>query len=427
MAESLGLHKIDKAIVASPTDQQHHNDMQSEMVQKEVGKRVWCQMVVQDHFAIPFTDSYGIKPAQYLTELPMNADDDHLVALPDSVPSISTYTRVLATIARLMPELADGLGPLTNRKPVHEQYKHVLHMDQKMRQLVHNIPTFLLRKDQEQEGWLPWLGIARQSLAITAAEKIIMIHRPFIFRSFQSSVFAHTRRTCVSAALTILREHENIVQAGELSLWTHTAFCITAAVILCFEIKNTSSSPNDRSSPATIAGQVRIEGSDAQTLSSHYRDRIQAARNRLADRKHDILARRGILLIKAILPEIDDDHHHHDGVDFSSEQWSSPAHQTDNKNNKVNFKDIVSRFVTEYSSSSPGLELEGANPPPQQRHRNEDRNRDVPILVPEEQQPMEPFGSEDLAGMFTDDDFEAWFTEVFVSSTTPLDLNTSNI
>lgn len=58
-----------------------------------------------------------------------------------------------------------------------------------------------------------------------------MIHRPFIFRSFLSDLYARTRETCVSAAMTILREHENIALSGELCLWTHTAFCVTATVI----------------------------------------------------------------------------------------------------------------------------------------------------------------------------------------------------
>ena len=167
IAESLGLHKIEDTTSSSS----FNGNISSENIEKEVGKRVWCQMVIQDHFAIPFTDTYCIDPAQYSTTLPKNADDHDLVDLPDSTPTISSYTRTLVTIAQLMPELAAGLGPLRHRKPVDEQYKHVLRMDQKMRQLVHGIPSFLLRQDQEQEDRLPWLEVARQSLAITSAEK----------------------------------------------------------------------------------------------------------------------------------------------------------------------------------------------------------------------------------------------------------------
>lgn len=36
------------------------------------------------------------------------------------------------------------------------------------------------------------------------------------------------------------------------------------------------------------------------------RDLVQTAQRRLEGRKHDVLARRGIFLISAILPEVDD-------------------------------------------------------------------------------------------------------------------------
>ena len=172
MAECLGLHKIDKDDVLSSDT---HSEIWHEALEKEVGRRVWLQMVIQDHFAIPFTDSYGIHPAQYSTSFPSNADDNDLREMPNNIPTVSTYTRVLGTIAQLMPELADGMGSLKNRKPIHEQHAHVLQMDQKMRQTVRDMPRYLLQQDFILEAQLPWLGIARQSLAITAAEKVCQI------------------------------------------------------------------------------------------------------------------------------------------------------------------------------------------------------------------------------------------------------------
>jgi hypothetical protein len=168
IAECLGVHKIQDTVSSTLTAE----EAWSEAVDKEVGKRVWCQMVVQDSFAIPFTDSYAINPTQYSTSLPSNAHDHDFVAMPDSVPTISTYTRVLASIAKLMPEFVDGLGPLGDRKSLPEQYKHVLRMDRKMREIVRTIPDFLLREGVEKESLVGWLGIARHSLAITAAEKV---------------------------------------------------------------------------------------------------------------------------------------------------------------------------------------------------------------------------------------------------------------
>ncbi|KAJ5683120.1 hypothetical protein N7462_006285 [Penicillium macrosclerotiorum] len=278
IAECLGLHKIKE----HPASLTHTKDQWEERVEREVGRRVWCQMIIQDHFAIPFTDTYSISPMHFSTGRPLNADDHNLKELPTNVPTTSTYVRVLVELAALMPGLVDGLGPMNKRKPRREQYEHILQVDQKMRAIVKDIPSFLLRPDKVKEAKIPWLSIVRRSLAITAAEKIIMIHRPFLFRSFHDPNYGHSRRTCIAAAMTILREHETIVKEEDLSIWTHTAFAITAAVILCFEVNATVEDPND--------GKVEM-----------YRDAVVTARERLASRNQDVLAQRGVALIDAIL------------------------------------------------------------------------------------------------------------------------------
>lgn len=275
IGQCLGLHKI----VSQNVTTVNNHEQWIQLVDLEVGKRVWCQMMIQDLFAIPFNDSHGIIPSHCSTDLPMNCDDD-LIPRDTNAPTISSYVRVLAGLAGLMPELSDGLGPVSNRKPLQQQYDHVLRMDQKMREMVRQIPSFLLREDVQEQSRIPWLSIARRSLAITAAEKIIMIHRSHLWRAFQSPKYAYTRRTCVAAAMTILREHEAIAQSDDLSIWTHTAFCITAAVILSFEV--------------------------AYRISTHdhgiekYRGAIQAAREGLAVRSEDVLASRGVTLIDVI-------------------------------------------------------------------------------------------------------------------------------
>lgn len=119
-----------------------------------------------------------------------------------------------------------------------------------------------------------------ESTMLTRNTQIIMIHRPFLFRAFQSPTYIYTRRTCVAAAMTILREHSEIHLADDLSIWTHSAFCITAAVILCFE----------------VSYRLSTESGDVEAL----REAIQGARNRLVSRRNDVLASRGVTLIDVI-------------------------------------------------------------------------------------------------------------------------------
>ena len=65
-----------------------------------------------------------------------------------------------------------------------------------------------------------------------------MIHRSFLLKSLQSPLYLFTRNTCVSAAMTILREHGELSASGSgcFSIWVHSAFCVTATVVLCLNI-----------------------------------------------------------------------------------------------------------------------------------------------------------------------------------------------
>ncbi|KAJ5120514.1 Monooxygenase FAD-binding [Penicillium bovifimosum] len=362
IAECLGIHKIQD----DPMNVPQGREAWDEKVEREVGKRVWCQMIIQDHFAIPFTDSYSISPMHYSTSRPMNASEDDLKDQPITIPTISTYVRVLVELAYLMPGLVDGLGPMKARKPMREQYEHILQIDQKMRGVVKNIPPFLLRADRYKEARIPWLAIARRSLAITAAEKIIMIHRPFLFRSFNDQNYIYTRRTCVAAAMTILREHEVIVSEEDVSIWTHTAFAITAAVILCFE--------------------VNAIAEDQPDVAQSHRDAIVAARLRLDARINDVLAQRGVALIDAIFT-------------------ADPALGSPGASNRtIDFMDILAKFST-FARMSLGPDTS-----------------DTAVGG------FSNAGSQDVIGTQFDEippwpqdiDFDAWFTETFHTLPEPL-------
>jgi hypothetical protein len=114
-----------------------------------------------------------------------------------------------------------------------------------------------------------------------------MIHRPFLLKSFQSPLYLFTRRTCVSAAMTILREHELADQDEAcMPLWVHSAFAVTAVVVLC----------------------LNMTYADGNVVQSSYnletqRQLIQKARDRLTRQKADSLARRGVYLIDVLLNE----------------------------------------------------------------------------------------------------------------------------
>ncbi|RDW75731.1 hypothetical protein BP5796_06552 [Coleophoma crateriformis] len=265
-----------------------------------------------------------INPKHFLTALPLNCDDHDLEARDDEIPTVSSYVRTLARLASLMPELLDGLGPLKDRKPLQEQYRHVLESDRQMRQLVGQIPSFLLRAKPDEQAWKPWLGLARQSLAITAADKIIMIHRPFLIASFQTSNYPYTRTTCVSAAVTILRRHHEITIYDDVSIWTHSAFCVTAILVLCLELLYRGSA------------DMAAEPDDADKLHM-YHDLVNQARGSLSKRQGDIMATRGVRLIDTMLSAEQESMWQTNGNNETSTHPSSG----------VNFRKLVAQFLAQ--------------------------------------------------------------------------------
>lgn len=226
-----------------------------------------------------------------------------------------------------MPPLLDELN---GRTPDQTQHQLVIEKDQRLRKFVGDIPTFLLHPSPSIPDLFPWLGIARRSLAITTADKvnilplisiyvnidsveIIMIHRPYLVQSFQRPQYAFTHKTCVSAATTILREHQRIADEDDISIWTHSAFCITAVMVLGLELLYPR---KDRASKA-----------------EHYRELLIQAKERLDKREGDVMADRGVRLIDTILQEAREE---------SSILDDDPKHG----NSSVDFRKVLTRFLT---------------------------------------------------------------------------------
>lgn len=58
IAQTMGLHRIPPSEL-DKTDCIKGSPEWFEKIEREVGKRTWWQLVIQDHFSIPFTETYG--------------------------------------------------------------------------------------------------------------------------------------------------------------------------------------------------------------------------------------------------------------------------------------------------------------------------------------------------------------------------------
>lgn len=166
--------------------------------------------------------------------------------------------------------------------------------------------------------------------------QIIMIHRPFLFQSFQKTQYSYTRNTCVLAAVTILREHQRIADEDDISIWTHSAFCVTAAMVLGLEL-------------------LYPRKDDASKIV-HYRDLVIAAKERLDNRQSDVMASRGVRLINTILQE-------------ATGEGEVPGDNQEYRKSVVDFRKVLARFLSlddtlpVFNSDTPDLsQLAGSDP-----------------------------------------------------------------
>lgn len=237
IAQSLGLHRLG----SEPTETAEITDRNiTARIKRETGRRIWCQLCTQDWFSIPFSESYALNHRYFNTTKPENCNDDNVIPLPPNVPSITSYCNYLYEIASLMPELQDAMN---SSKTAYTRYEQVLSYDEKMRQLATQyMPTFLSTSFPVTSNLPVFTTWARRSLAICAAHKIIMIHRKFLGTSFTNSAYSFTRRTCIAASKTILKEARAAFDLNGPVLWIDQAFTVAAGIILCLDAYHRESS-----------------------------------------------------------------------------------------------------------------------------------------------------------------------------------------
>ncbi|KIW31618.1 uncharacterized protein PV07_03245 [Cladophialophora immunda] len=230
IAQSLGLHRLD-------------DDAPGGGVELETGRRVWQELCTQDWFSTAFSESYSINPLHSTSLPPQNCDDD-LNVLDESEPTVTSFCRFLSKIAAIMPALQDAMA-LSNT--LYTKHEAVLVYDKKMRSLATGRPPFLANTafDTSWPCYIPW---ARRAIAMSSAHKIIMIHRKLLGLSFTNPVFAFTRRTCLAASKTILKEYlASSRDESSPMLWTHQAFAVAACIVICFDTLHSPYSGQDES------------------------------------------------------------------------------------------------------------------------------------------------------------------------------------
>ena len=204
------------------------------IIKRETGRRLWQQLCIQDWFSIPFSEMYSIQKLHFSTLNPVSCDDITMQSLSEDVPSMTSFSTVLSHIASLMPQMHDAI---ISSNTLYTKYEQVLDYDAQMRSLAtEELPRYFSMREALQPEWPAWVPWARRSLTICFAHKIIMIHRAFLGRSFTEQTFDFTRRTCMAAAKTILKEARQAYEEEGPMLWIDQAFMVAAGITLALDI-----------------------------------------------------------------------------------------------------------------------------------------------------------------------------------------------
>jgi hypothetical protein len=180
-----------------------------------------------------------------------------------------------------MPRLQDGL--LSCNTPF-TRYEQVLAWDARLRALVTTERPSYLGHVPIEPDWPPWIPWGRRALAISSGHKIIMIHRSFLSDSFTNPAFAFTRRTCLSASKTIIKEYKQVIEEDGPVLWIHQAFAVAASIILLLDILHRDPTDGDCTEHKQLVKDV------IEILSLY---------------QYSMICKRGIKLLGALLKEVD--------------------------------------------------------------------------------------------------------------------------
>lgn len=88
------------------------------------------------------------------------------------------------------------------------------------------------------------------------ANSVEMIHRKFLGMSVHDKCFAFTRRTCLAAAKTIIKEVKEEMSNDTPILWTFQAFIVAAATILSLDNFNRHRSARETSEHRRLVSET---------------------------------------------------------------------------------------------------------------------------------------------------------------------------
>ncbi|KAJ5633131.1 hypothetical protein N7490_009470 [Penicillium lividum] len=233
IAQCLGVNRLHHDPAMEIISGNSKEEQRNKLLKREISRRLWSFLCINDWMSLPFTDSHNINPLHFTTIKPSSRNHLTMDPITPTFPTYTSYGNYLYEIAKLMVNHHDAMLQTTTQFTL---YETVMQYDSRIRTLAtQGIPRYFHVVEPIDPAWPPWIIWARKSLTICFAHKIIMIHRAFIRKSFTDPAYAVTRRTCLAASKTVLNEAKHKGVDGPI-IWVDKAFCVAAGVILCLDI-----------------------------------------------------------------------------------------------------------------------------------------------------------------------------------------------
>lgn len=278
IAQGLGLQRL-----SSEEDTPISPDLspveKDKVIRRELGRRMWTQLCIQDWFSIPFSEMYTIQRHHFQTVAPEPIDDQTLTLVSIESPTVISFVRGMVDLARLFSQCHDAI---MRASTLLTKYDEVQNFEQKIRDLYLQLPDVMSVHKPIDPSWPHWIPWARRSLAVCYAHKQIMVHRHFLGRSFTEPTFARTRETCMTAAKTILKEAKTGYEGEGPVLWIDQAFIVAAGITLSLDLFHLS--PSD-------------------SHFDEHRKHVEIAISTLGKFENSMIAIRGIRLLSSLLTE----------------------------------------------------------------------------------------------------------------------------
>ncbi|GAA6064445.1 hypothetical protein JCM10212_000144 [Sporobolomyces blumeae] len=242
------------------------------LIQRELRKRLWYSLTIEDWLSIPFRRAYSISPTHFTTPLPTNCHDSDLSAgqlvhrSPDEPTIVS---KILSTyqVATQIRRFFEHVNCSTNAGE--PSYELCIDVDRQIRKIIEDGPGFLKEETPSSEAWVKHL---RHYYIISVSHKLLICHRVFLGRSFRDPRYAYSRRAAIEAARSVIQELARGSGLPYQRLWTFPFHTIAASTTIILDIFQSSSSdpdtPNKRREVQVALEELRKMSDQGSQIAS---------------------------------------------------------------------------------------------------------------------------------------------------------------